>query len=218
MSFQPTPKQTLILWRLLTTDGKDFLKNIKPELKPADRKPLVTEGLIAEEKRKDPAVTKGARPIFFICLSEKGWQWAAANLDAEMSGSPDPTSKVFRGMMKKVKAYLDRNNIPLATFICSSPASAAPADDGSELSQKIRSAYLALSGGQLTERVRLAALRRQLAEVPRDALDVELERMEVQGVLRIIPLDSPQEVRADDQEAALPNSAGNPRHVVYLTR
>jgi hypothetical protein len=219
MSDQPNPLQTLFLWRLLATDGGEFLKKIKPELSAKDRNALAAAGLIETDKRKEPNPKKGARAITYIALSDKGWQWAADHLDAKISTSSN-AAPILQSIMTKLKSYLATHQGSLADFICGTATVAQPPSAVCEASRDVpglvRSAYARLTGGQSSVRVRLADLRAALAEVSRADLDSALLDMERNDAIILYPLDDPQETRAEDEAASLPNSAGAPRHIVYM--
>jgi hypothetical protein len=72
-----------------------------------------------------------------------------------------------------------------------------------------------LAGGRRKERVRLSALRMQLAAIPRDQLDHELVQMQRQGRLVLYRDDHTSALVHEDHEAAL-IVGDSPRHLVYL--
>jgi hypothetical protein len=88
------------------------------------------------------------------------------------------------------------------------------ADRGS-IDQQVLSAYEAVTKGEYGVRVYLAALRSKLNGTPAEQLDDELLRMELAGRVTLYPLDNPQEIRPEDRQAALNNSVGEPRHILY---
>ena len=75
-----------------------------------------------------------------------------------------------------------------------------------------------MGDGVYGQRVRLADLRAHLADVPRPDLDSVLQELERSQAAALYPLDDPREIRPEDEEAALPNSSGADRHVLYLSR
>ncbi|MGZ0170287.1 MAG: hypothetical protein ACKVHE_12085 [Planctomycetales bacterium] len=162
-------------------------------------------------------------------LTETGWEWATNNLDAEVSTSSTAAGPILQAVMTMLKMHLQRCGTGLADFI---EPSGQPADAEEEsetttatasvestaptsLDQRILSAYATLSKGEYGVRIYLAALRNELNGTPRDILDNELRQMERDGRLTFYPLDNPQEIRPEDQAASLPNSVGDPRHILY---
>ena len=97
------------------------------------------------------------------------------------------------------------------------PSGGEPETRG-DLSQQIRDAYCRTSGGRWNVRVRLADLRGALPGVPREEFDGALLALETAGALVLYPLDDPQEIRPGDEAAALPNSLGIRRHILYIER
>jgi hypothetical protein len=89
------------------------------------------------------------------------------------------------------------------------------AADRGALDQRILSAYESVTGGEYAVRVYLAALRTKLNGTPAEQLNEELLRMELAGRVTLYPLDNPQEIRPEDRQAALNNSVGEPRHILY---
>lgn len=212
MSYQPTPKQTLFLWYLLAKGGGEFLKNVKMKLDPTkDRKPLVEAGLIEEDKRKESQAKKGARAILHFSLTEKGWEWTASHMDAEISTS-QAAAPVLHKILAKLHVFLETHHISLADFI-TAPAEEEKAPD---VRGRIRDAYGKLAEGKWNTRVRLADLRDALPDIAGEDLDRALLGMEGDGAVVLFPLDNPQEIRPEDERAALRNAAGFPRHVMYM--
>lgn len=215
MSFNPSPLQTLFLWRLLATDGGDFLKRIKPPIDATQRKALEAAGIIQVEKRKE-SDQKGARPVSYVSLTEQGWDWATGHLDAEISARSTAAAPVLHAMLCKLKAHLAQTGVSLADFVC--PPATSPVDGRPDTSRRIREGYCQASGGRWNVRVRLADLRGVLADVSRDDLDAALRSAEREGSLVLYPLDDPQEIRPEDETAALPNTLGIRRHIVCIER
>ena len=119
-------------------------------------------------------------------------------------------------MLTKLKVFLERNWIALADFICCPPQQGF--EDHGDLSQRIREAYCRASAGRWNVRVRLAHLREILPGVPREKLDAAILAQESAGSLVLYPLDDPQEIRPEDEAAAIPNSLGSCRHIMYIER
>ena len=207
MSYSPTPLQTLFLWRLLVEGGEGFKNQMKPELGAKDRRMLENSGLIVSEPRKVPGKKRG-RPLF-ITLTERGWEWAASHLDAEISTRSNAAAPVLHAIMTRLKSHLQCQQVSLADFLCDQ---ASPGD----IASRVRQAYAHLSGGRWGVRVRLADIRAALADIRGASLDEILHEMEANRTLVLYPMDDPQEIRPEDESAALPNSVGDPRHIAYM--
>ena len=63
---------------------------------------------------------------------------------------------------------------------------------------------------------KLADLRSKLEDIPTEDLNSVLLGMERSHAIVLYPLDNPQEMHPEDKRAALLNSAGDERHVVYM--
>jgi predicted RNA methylase len=92
------------------------------------------------------------------------------------------------------------------------------ATDGPELSDRIIDAYLAVTGGQWNARARLADLRAQLPDVPRQLLDEALKDMELSdAAATLMPLDNRPDITDADRAAAL-HIGREPRHLFWIQR
>ena len=221
MAMTPSPIQTLFLWRLLACGGGEFLKVAKPELKPAKvRKELKDAGLTEEKQEKQFPDRKGTRASTYVSLSEKGWNWAANNLDAKMSTSSPAAGPILHVFLTKLKFHLQRHNVGLADFITAPEEAERELAERElaerELAERVRAAYAELADGKADTRVRLADLRQAMADVDRTLLDTALLAMEREEAAVLYPFDNPVEMRPEDERAALPNSVGHPRHVIYI--
>ena len=217
MSTSPTPRQTLFLWRLIAEGGGQFSKYMKPAFEKKDHTPLERAGLIESETRKDAQPGKRPARSLFVCLSEKGWEWVAGHMDAEISKS-QAAGPVLQFVLTRLGEHLRSQRVSLADFVSQTTAMAdrpQPWDD-QEVAQLVRAACVKLGDGQRHVRVRLADLRAALGQIPRDRLDPVLLAMEREGAIILYPLDNPQEIRPLDEEAAITNSVGIKRHIVYL--
>jgi len=86
-----------------------------------------------------------------------------------------------------------------------------------KLPERITEAYLTLSGGNWAKRVRLAQLREKLADVTRQELDETILGLQTQSKLVLYTLDNPNEITAQDKNAAI-LIGREPRHILYISR
>lgn len=209
MNFQPTPKQALVMWSLLITGDEPAVSKLKPELKPAERKPLIDFGLIELVKRGR---------LTHVVLTDKAWDWAVEHFEMELSKSNFATP-ILQELLKKLGRYLTHHKIPLVEFLVYEHTTIEPSESSasvlSDLEVKIREAYLKASGGEYVVRVRLAQLRQLLADVPRELLDKTLIQMGLAGTIILMRLDDPQEIYPEDEQAVL-NIGGEKNHIVYM--
>lgn len=95
-------------------------------------------------------------------------------------------------------------------------AAQASADESRVIIDRIRRTYLSLSNGQWHVHVRLSDLRDALPDIPRDRVDSALMRMEAEKSVVFFAIGDPQDLHFADKQAALSNSVGDPRHVIYM--
>lgn len=220
MSFRPSPRQTLALWKMLFSDEEpkqsDFADFLGKNGARA-REELVKAGFIQLEKRGRAK---------YVLLTDHAWAWASENLDAEVSLSKYATP-VLVALLGKLKAFMESNNVVLAEVL-RQPEQAVPKGDGSETTDPIRfradgfvsdelieRAYYQVSRGKANARVRLAALRELLPGISKDTLDSLLLSMQSKGKLVLYSLDDPREIGPADDAAAV-DVGGFKRHIVYM--
>ena len=216
MTHNLLPLEHLFLLRLAVAGGGGWKKEIKPDLDPPVRQRLIDAGLIEAEKRK-PESGGRSRPLY-ITLTDQGWAWLSAHLDAKLPPRAN-TTETLQLLLVRLKAYFEAKHISLAEFISPPPAHKEdPPQNGlvNGLDRRIEAAYYRLSGDQPNIRVRLADLRSALPGVPCSQLDRTLLSMESQGRAALYPLDNPLEIRPEDREAVLRTTTGDERHIVYL--
>jgi hypothetical protein len=240
MDYRPTPLETLFLWRLLASEGGEFLKDVKPDPKLAGRRRLEQAGLIETIKRRRPTTQGRNRSVTYLSLTDLGWHWASEHLDAEVSAKSPAAGPILQAVMQKLKVHLADCTSSLADFITggteveqgaeSSRSATASgnrsADDTNalhndcntsrDLLSRIREACLDLRDRTPSGMIRLATLRNQFPAVSHVRFDQALRHLERDEIVVLYPLDNPREVNSDDVEAALPNSAGLNRHILYL--
>ncbi len=209
MSFQPTPKQALVMWSLLIIGDEPAVSKVRPELKPAERKPLIDFGLIELVKRGRST---------HIVLTDKAWDWAAGHFEAELSKS-NYAAPILQELLKKLGHYLNHHQIPLVEFLVYKNTTIEHSESGaavlSDLGAKIREAYLKASGGEYNVRVRLSQLRQLVDDLPQAEVDKVLIKMGLAGKITLMHLDDPQEIRPEDEQAAV-NIGGQKNHIVYM--
>jgi hypothetical protein len=200
--------QFLILLALLVQGGGAFQKDVKPEIKKPDRDALARAGLIVSEKR--------GRKGVWIEVADKGWAHAAENLGADLPKS-QAAAAILQAFLARLGAFLRARDISLAEFL--SPAAERPAEAGAAgpLAERIRAAYLDVTGGRLNTRALLRDIRARLPDVDREALDAELLAMYRAASAALMPEDDRRALTTADHEAALV-IGGAPRHVLWLER
>ncbi len=220
MSFQPNPRQALVMWDLLITRDEPAQSKVRlSTFTAADRKELLDAGLIALEKRGRAQ---------HIVLTDKAWDWAPDHLNATISQSKLGAS-VLQDLLGTLQGFLRTHDMPLVELL--TPPTAALVDSvtdsapvngharaaavTTDLPQRILAAYQLLSGGRSHTSVRLAELRAQLPDASRNDVDRTLLQMQRDGRLALMRMDDPQRVTPEDAKAAL-DIHGDKRHIVYL--
>jgi hypothetical protein len=208
--------QTLILWALLVrTGGGDLQKDIKPEVKKADRQALVSAGLIAVERRG-----RG----YWLEVTDKGWSWAANHLDANLPKRSTAGSLILQAWLTRLKAFMVSRDLVLADVLGAQQQRKTPTESGSRapidyqtLRERIRSAYLDIAGNKLNTRVLLSDLREKLKDVDRASIDEALGRMHLEEGTTLSGLNNPQEVTPVIRGGGL-TFKGEPMYVLWITR
>ncbi len=222
MSSEFSPKQALVLWNLLITGEEPKMSEVKPELPPAQRKPLVEAGLIRLDKRGRSN---------HIVLEDKAWDWAVDNFDAKLSRSYDAVP-VLQTLLVKLSRYLNTHQVSLAEVLTASEtaknsdepslesAKVANANDLStdDLIKKIRQAYFSLPDGEAGFRVRLHQLREHLPGFSDQLTNKALLSMQEQGEIVLLAAEDLQELSANDESAAIDMGSGDKRYFAYIKR
>lgn len=212
MTERPTPKQALLIWRLLTAETaqerEPTISQARPKLDPRkERRPLVDAGFVALEKR--------GRAQHYT-LTDKAWAWAASDDGITLLKSASPVgAQALQGLLRRLVPFLRRNDLALADLFSPSAAEASNCESASlDVNDEIRAACLRLAEGRSRARVRLSALRSALPAVPRADLDKALVELQDGGRLVLYRDDNTAALTEDDHAAAL-LVGGAPRHLVY---
>ncbi len=210
MSDGISPLLVLLMWNLLFTGDEPMVSKAKPGVDKKKLAPLLDAGLVVLEKRGRAN---------HIVLTDRAWQWAEENLDAQFSTSLNATI-ALRGLLPRLKHYLKQTGTPMAELLGAVEAAEearpeSPAPEPNSIDDAIRDAYLALSGGQWETRVRLAPLRKKLTAFRRETQDQALLSLQACGRLVLYRLDDPQDTFEEDRAAAL-YIGSDPRHLVYM--
>jgi hypothetical protein len=208
MSFQPNPRQALVMWHLLITREEPAQSKVNLPFTVADRKELLSAGLIQLEKRQRAQ---------HIVLTDKAWDWALEHLDAPISKSQQ-AAPILQKLLSSLKSYLQSQQIPLVELLTLPPRVIIPENGAvtdADIPTRILAAYNLESGGQRHVRVRLAALRTHLTDLARSAVDHALDEMQLGGSITLMRLDDPQSITAADAAAAL-DVYGDKRHIAYV--
>src|SRR5262245_4152601 len=173
-------KRALALWALLGNGGSGLGGLLKPVVEKAEREALAEAGLITFEKRKGGA--------FWLDVTDRGWRWAEEHLSHSLPDRTQGGAFVLRAWLTRLQAFMQARNIglaevlgPQATAGCESSAEEATArdtDDQPALRDRIRKAYLDVTGGSFNKRALLSEVRAKLKDIHRPDLDEALKHMQ----------------------------------------
>lgn len=211
MAAKVTPRQTLLLWKLIA-EGGQFQTEIKPVIAAKDRAAMLRDRLVTLDRRQKGG--KG-RPLIFLDATDAGWSWAAEHLDAPLPVRSQSAGPILQAWLTKLKAYMDRTGTPLATILSEHQEAGSPTSRIEQIDEQIQSAYLAVTKGRWSARARLSEIRPLLDGVPRKTLDANLREMQRAKRLVLYPLDNPREIQPVDRDAAI-SIGGEPVHIVIM--
>jgi hypothetical protein len=223
MTAEPSPKQALFLWKMITARTLEEREPVKskatPRLAPrTELQTLIDQGYLSTDKR--------GRAQHLI-LTDKAWAWAERNHDVTLMRSNSKVGAVaLEGLLRRLLPFLAEREIPLASLFTSSliseqehdvstPASSDVESTPAPLTARIERACLELADGQRKRRVRLSALRDALGDVRKNELDEALLALQEAGRAVLYRDDNSAGLTAADHDAAL-FVGGAPRHIIYL--
>jgi hypothetical protein len=212
-------KQTLALWALLGNGGAGIGSALKPEVERAEREALSRSGLITVEKRGRS---------FWLEVSDRGWRWAEEHLADALPDKTFGGTFVLRVWLTRLRAFMHARDVGLAEILGEqTEGEAEPADSGraaspaaldyAGLRERIRKAYLDITGGSFNKRALLKDIRAKLVDVDRDVLDEALEKMHFENGTMLMGLDNPREITAAVQDASLV-FRGEPMHILWIAK
>jgi hypothetical protein len=240
MNQDVTPKQALFLWRMVTGQTLDVREPMqskaKPELNVKERQELLDKGYLSADGRGKG----GGRPIHLV-LTDRAWSWAGRTHDVELLQSNSPVgADVLQALLSRLLPFLQEHELPLASVLAGRKVEvvtheAAGPDDEllvrvsngavshgvsgahgvASLSERVEAACLNLTCGQRKQRVRLSALRGNMTDVPREALDQALLDLQDAGRAVLYRDDNSAALTDADHAAALVVGEA-PRHIIYL--
>jgi hypothetical protein len=220
MTFQPNPRQALLLWRMITGETPEerepMLSKAKPDLSSAEKQALIKAGFIESEQREG----KARRAANFLVLTDRAWAWAGSCSDHTLARSQESTA-ALQALLHRLIPFLKRRGFALAELFAESspdeeetlPAATPPAE--ASLDARILAVAEVLIGGRRAVPIRLTALRAELKDVPRDALDRALRRLHDRRRIVLSRDDNTAQVTELDRVAAL-TMGDAARHLFYL--
>ncbi len=222
MKDQPNPNQVLLLWRILVyagPSGEVMQKDLGSKVVAGDRQELIRLGLLEKAKAKAGAIR--------LAVTDAGWEWASEHLDAPLP--PKATAGITPLLQKWLSLFqrhLKLRGTSLAeVFQPTGGVGAVPNEDwalptstaNGDPHSRVRSAYLALTAGQIKTRCLLRDLRTRLSDVSRQTLDLTIGEMVRSGEAVLFRLDNRLEITPADTAAAI-IAGGEPQHILWIDR
>ena len=211
MKENPSPKQTLLLWRILAfggAAGKVMQKDLKVKVAASDRRRLIQFGLLE--------VAKGKAGALQLTVTDDGWAWADEHLDANLPAKAGAgMAPLLQKWLTLFHEHLRRHGASLADVFGTAKAPESPSADA--VHARVRSEYLALTGGRLKTRCLLRDLRNRLRDVSREILDSAIRKMVSTGEAVLFRLDNRLEITPADIESSI-LSGGEQQHILWIDR
>jgi hypothetical protein len=212
-------KQTLAMWALLGNGGAGIGSALKPEVKKAERETLKQSGLITVEQRGRS---------FWLEVTDRGWRWAEEHLADPLPDRTHGGAFVLRAWLMRLQSFMQARGVGLAEVLSpqaeeeaksenTGPTDEPPTLDYARLRERIRKAYLDVTGGSFNQRALLRDIRARLAGVNRNLLDNALERMHFEEGTMLMGLDNPREITSDVHDAMLV-FRGEPMHILWIVK
>lgn len=207
-----TPVQRYVLVRLMIN---------------ADALPFKLFGSLKADKRKDLVdrgyVVATDRPIT-LDLTQKGHDRAVAELGAEPPERAGSAGETLYAALDFMRRFLEHTGTESKDFfrfrlatgrpIVAAEPAAAPAAEGTDLGQRIRSAYADLSP-RPGDYIALAALRAALAGVSGPEIDAALIDLNRAPDVHLVP-ESNQKILTDEQRAAAVSIGNQHKHLLAI--
>jgi hypothetical protein len=191
----PTKMQTLILWALLVSPRSAGLqKDIRPKVSKSDREALVEGGLIDSAKRGR---------AFWLEVTDKGWAWAQDHLDADLPSRSTEGAPILKALLGRLKPFMEARRFGLADILGPQTKLEPPLDGYAAVRERVRQAYLDVTGDRFNTRALLSDLRAKLKDIDHAALDDALRRMHLEDDVNLSGIDNPREITHDIREAAI---------------
>jgi hypothetical protein len=209
-------KQALAMWALLGNGGAGFGGALKPEIEKDEREALLAAGLITKETRSRS---------FWLEVTDRGWHWAEEHLADSLPDKTFGGAFVLRAWLTRLQCFMRTRGVGLAEVLVQPPAQ----DRGEQthepeiseshrsLRERIRGAYLEVTGGGFNKRALLKDIRARLHSVDRQALDEALKRMQREDEASLMQLDNQVEITDADRAAAL-HIGNEPRHILWIAQ
>jgi hypothetical protein len=212
MSFKPTPKQALFLWKMLCSEDPE---DREPSLTAAgkrlkaktERKPLIDGGFLTTEKR--------GRSTYLIA-TPRAFAWAATCDDVTLmrSNSADGAA-ALEGLLRRLLPMLRRHGLSMAEVLRPGAQQAeapAPNPGTSSIEDRVAAHARSLSAGAVSGLVPLSELR-DVVDAPWSDVAAAVLRLHDAGRLELHREDNRPAI-TPALEAATIHVGPEPRHLL----
>ncbi|GAB3922151.1 hypothetical protein GCM10029976_010210 [Kribbella albertanoniae] len=147
--------------------------------------------------------------LFVHSLTEQGAAWCEDELSVERPARAGAFGGALYAILGSLQRYVRRSGLHLAEVF--------QAPSGPDLPQRVRDSYQRLSKRPGESWISLAALREDLADVPRNELDEVLEEMSLTAGVHVQAEANQQSLTEADHDAAV-RFGGSSRHILKIER
>jgi hypothetical protein len=140
-------------------------------------------------------------------LTDKGWAWCWEEMTQAAPPRADSGTRSLYAVLRGLRRYLDSHDLRLADVFGVTET---------VLADRLRAAYQSAASG-LDDWVPLAAIRKQLSDVPRAEVDAEILRLEALSSVDLVPQTDQARLTKADETAAL-RIGGKAKHLLRFGR
>ena len=160
-------------------------------------------------------MSKNENRAYWLCATDRGWRWAEDHLADKLPDRSYAGTFILIAWLKHLQTFMRVSNTALADIIV--PRKNTIASDYNDLRERIRTAYLAVTGGMFNKRALLSDIRKHFPNVDRDTLDNALELMQRDGDATLMQLDNRPDITPADEDAAI-QIGEESRHILWISR
>jgi hypothetical protein len=149
-------------------------------------------------------------------LTDAGWYRCTDELSANWGPAAKPMERALYTLLHAIGRYLDRSDRSLADLFAPSRSTGDEGPETHSIEASIFAGYRELAG-EPGDFIKLSQLRRELASIARDELDVTLDRLYQEQYINLIPQSNQRTLTAADRESAL-RIGGEDKHLISIEK
>ena len=191
--------------------GEVMQKDLKPTIDGPTRGKLEAEGLLEPDCF---APSPQGRRVRWLKLTDRGWAWLADKFAGDIR-SNSQCGRELSAVLGMLRDFLQDAGMSFGELIgrYTLKSDSQPLDAIGQ----IRDACRRVQERERSQRLRLAAVRAELPNLPAQRFDEAALQMAKSGEATLYRFDDPLELRPEDRDAAIVTAAGEERHLIYLT-